>query len=184
LPSSQVSPASGRPLPHGAPGSVEVVVVVPPGSDDEVVVVAPGSVEEVVPPGREDEVVEDEVVEDEVVVVAPGIEVVEGTEVVVTVVLDVVVVGAGHWQPASQVVPPGQLLRPGGSHCSPLDSTPSPHRTSHVVPPALQHILQLVEKPRHALTAALKVVFAVFTHWRFGFPVPVHSALLAWNAAL
>jgi hypothetical protein len=117
-------------------------------------------------------------------VLVVGTAVVVGAEVAVAAVVDVVVVGVGHRQLASHATPPWQPPLPGGSHCSPLDTTASPHRTSQDVPPSLQQLRQSDEKPRHAPCADRSALRAAFTHWRFAFPVPVHFSLSLWKADL
>lgn len=114
-----------------------------------------------------------------VVVLLVVVTVVDGTAMV-----DVVVLGAGHWQFALQTAPPAQLEPPGGSHASPLDTIPSPHCTSQLVPPALQQLRQVDENPRQVRTAARRPPRAVFRHRRFALPLPVQLALLVWNAVL
>ena len=103
--------------------------------------------------------------------------VVEGADVV-AVARDVVVTTDGHRQLSLHAPPPAQPLLPGGSQLSPPDTTPSPHCTLQLVPPALQQARQVAVNPRHFLTPARRTVRAVFTHWRLALPLPVQSDLV------
>ena len=198
------SPSPVQEVPSGKPAQTSaIVVVVIVLVVTAVVVVEPITVvvdgfvvdvavtEVVVEPSDVVDVVEGLVVEvvvesTDVVDVVEGCVVVVGATVVdgTSVVLDVVVVGAGHRQLSSHTPPPEQPLRPGGSQSSPLDTMPSPHRTSQLVPPSLQQVRQSDRTSPQLLTASRKTRRAAFTHWRFAAPVPMHFALSSLNAAL